>query len=182
MSSLPGWKTVRKCGLLVAALVWGVSGAGWSQTSLPDGEGKEVVETVCTQCHGLFKITDSRFSQSEWQTVVMDMVSNGAPLTDAEVETAVQYLAQNFGEKKASEGASQGASPEGSQTTAPEKVNLNAATAKQLEDSLGLSDTEAQGVVGYREKNGKFVQWEDLKKVSGLDIKKIEAKKDRLAF
>ena len=182
MSCLPGWKTIRQCGLLGAALVWGVAGAGWSQTSLPEGKGKDLVGTACTQCHGLSNLTNSRFSQSEWQTVVMDMVSNGAPLTDGEIETVVQYLAQNFGEKKVPEGASQGASPEGSQTTAPEKVNLNAATAKELEDSLALSDTEAQAVVGYREKNGKFAKWEDLKKVSDLDIKKIEAKKDRLAF
>lgn len=178
MSCLPGWKTIRQCGLLGTALVWGVAGAGWSQTSLPEGKGKKLVETACTQCHGPANVTNSRFSQSEWQTVVTDMVSNGAPLTDSEIETVVQYLAQNFGEKKPSSSAS----PEGSPTTAPEKVDLNAATAKQLEDSLGLSEKEAQAVVGYREKNGKFAKWEDLKKVSGLDIKKIEAKKDRLAF
>jgi len=36
--------------------------------------------------------------------------------------------------------------------------------------------------VHYREQNGKFQSFDDLKKVSGLDLKKIEAKRDRLAY
>ena len=34
----------------------------------------------------------------------------------------------------------------------------------------------------YREKHGKFKTLDDLKKVPGVDAKKLDAKKDRIAF
>ena len=37
-------------------------------------------------------------------------------------------------------------------------------------------------MIAYREKNGLFKSVDDLKKVPGIDAKKIDAKKDRLYF
>jgi DNA uptake protein ComE-like DNA-binding protein len=37
-------------------------------------------------------------------------------------------------------------------------------------------------VIDYREANGKFQALPDLQKVPGMDGKKIEAKKDMIAF
>jgi competence protein ComEA len=45
-----------------------------------------------------------------------------------------------------------------------------------------LTDTEAAAVVDYRKKNGDFKTIDDLKKVPDVDGKKLDAKKDRLAF
>ena len=67
------------------------------QSTLPEGEGKGLVETVCTQCHGLRTITSVKYGLAEWRNVVYDMVSEGAPLVDEEVEIVAQYLAKNFG-------------------------------------------------------------------------------------
>jgi competence protein ComEA len=59
---------------------------------------------------------------------------------------------------------------------------VNQATAAQLESGLGLSTTEAEAVIEYRKKNGDFKSIDDLKKVPDVDAKKLDAKKDRLAF
>ena len=42
--------------------------------------------------------------------------------------------------------------------------------------------SQAAAIIQYREKNGNFKSIEDLKKVPGIDVDKIEAKKDRLTF
>ena len=73
-----------------------------AQSQLPDGKGKDLVETVCTQCHGLESTMDARYTLDEWRNVVYDMVSEGAPLLDDEVEIVAQYLAKNFGSKSSS--------------------------------------------------------------------------------
>jgi competence ComEA-like helix-hairpin-helix protein len=41
---------------------------------------------------------------------------------------------------------------------------------------------ESQAIVTYREANGSFKEWRDLLKVPGLDAKKVEAKKEMMAF
>jgi DNA uptake protein ComE-like DNA-binding protein len=47
---------------------------------------------------------------------------------------------------------------------------------------LKLTAEEAREVIGYRSQNGNFTKLEDFQKVPGLDIKKLEAAKDRLEF
>jgi competence protein ComEA len=59
---------------------------------------------------------------------------------------------------------------------------VNQATAAQLESGLGLTPAEAEAVIDYRKKNGDFKTIDDLKKVPDVDAKKLDAKKDRLAF
>ena len=61
-------------------------------------------------------------------------------------------------------------------------AKANQATAEQFESSLGLSTTEAEAIIDYRKKNGDFKTLDDLKKVPNVDAKKLDAKKDRLAF
>jgi competence protein ComEA len=62
------------------------------------------------------------------------------------------------------------------------KIQVNKATAAQLVNGVGLTETEAAAVVDYRKKNGDFKSIDDLKKVPDVDGKKWEAKKDRLTF
>jgi competence protein ComEA len=59
---------------------------------------------------------------------------------------------------------------------------VNKATASQLASGLGLTTAEAEAVIEYRKKNGDFKTIDDLKKVPEVDAKKLDAKKDRLAF
>lgn len=64
---------------------------------LPEGKGKDLVATVCRQCHGIDATTESRHTLEEWRHVVNDMVSNGAALDEEQAETVAQYLAKYFG-------------------------------------------------------------------------------------
>jgi cytochrome c5 len=66
-------------------------------TTLPEGEGKDLIMRSCNQCHGMDKITGSRKDLKGWQTCVKDMVRLGAKLRPAEQPKVVAYLVKNFG-------------------------------------------------------------------------------------
>jgi hypothetical protein len=69
----------------------------FAQDALPDGEGRDIVEDVCNQCHSLLNITDSKRTTAQWQYVVSQMIAQGAPLEEYEIDTVVSYLSKNFG-------------------------------------------------------------------------------------
>jgi competence protein ComEA len=52
----------------------------------------------------------------------------------------------------------------------------------KLESGLSLARSQAAAIVRYRTQHGDFKSIEDLKRVPGVDVAKIEAKKDRLLF
>jgi len=62
------------------------------------------------------------------------------------------------------------------------KIYINFATAKDLESALEISSSEAEAIVLHRKNKGDFKSIDDLRKVSGLNAARIEAKKDRLVF
>ena len=129
---------------------------------LPEGAGKNTVARLCINCHGAGNFRKARQSRDEWWTTVGDMVDRGAKGTDAELEAVVTYLAENFGTDS--------------------KVNVNSAPMEELKAVLGIPPAQAQAVVAYREANGNFTKWQDLQKVPGIDARKIEEKKERMAF
>jgi len=63
----------------------------------PDGPGKDAFASVCTQCHGLDRITSLKRSAEVWRTTVDEMRGKGASATDQEFTASVNYLAKNFG-------------------------------------------------------------------------------------
>ena len=65
--------------------------------ALPDGDGKQLVATACSQCHGLRQTQILRDGQNGWQEVVDRMVLYGAQLTPAEAATVTHYLAVQLG-------------------------------------------------------------------------------------
>jgi hypothetical protein len=66
---------------------------------LPDGPGKDLLSTVCTQCHTLNRITEKKLSKDEWNDIVDRMASKGAKASDQEFDTIVNYLVKNFGKE-----------------------------------------------------------------------------------
>src|SRR3974390_2601230 len=64
---------------------------------LPDGPGKDAVASVCTQCHGLDRITPLKRSAAAWKETVSAMRAKGADGTDQEFDAIVNYLAKNVG-------------------------------------------------------------------------------------
>ncbi|HWP85410.1 MAG TPA: hypothetical protein VNN17_09485 [Terriglobia bacterium] len=70
-----------------------------SSPGLPEGPGKELVATVCTQCHGLNNVVTLRLTAEEWSGLVNDMIARGAPAFDDQYKTIIQYLSANFGKQ-----------------------------------------------------------------------------------
>jgi competence protein ComEA len=52
-------------------------------------------------------------------------------------------------------------------------ININRATAKQLDALDGVGPVIAQRIVDYRKKNGSFISIDDLQKVSGIGAAKF---------
>jgi cytochrome c5 len=63
---------------------------------LPDGPGKDIVLTVCTQCHDLQRVRRQRSSAEGWAEILDTMLNEGAPLSADEFPVVLRYLARNF--------------------------------------------------------------------------------------
>lgn len=66
-------------------------------STLPDGEGKNMILAKCTECHYLTAITYKRKSIEGWIATVRNMVKLGASVTPQEQELIVEYLSKNLG-------------------------------------------------------------------------------------
>ena len=84
--------------LIVAVLLCAALPA-WSQDPLPEGKGKQAVQTHCVQCHDLGQVTRSGYSQEGWRNNIHMMINVGATLPQDEIEPVIQYLAQHFPER-----------------------------------------------------------------------------------
>ena len=124
---------------------------------LPDGPGKDPLMKICQDCHDLDTVTMDNRTKEGWKKTVAKMIDRGAEGTDEQFEAIVNYLAKNFG-----------------------RINVNKASAAEIASYLDFSAKEAETIVQYREKNGDFKEWRDLKKVDGLDAAKVDAKKDHI--
>lgn len=124
---------------------------------LPDGPGKDALMKICQDCHELDTVTVDNRTREAWKKTVAKMIDRGAEGTDEQFDAIVNYLTKNFG-----------------------RINVNKATAEEIAPYLGFSAKESEAIVQYREKNGAFKDWRDLKKVDGLDAAKVEAQKDHI--
>ena len=97
------------------ALIVGVSVSALSQTNLPEGAGKEIVQNSCSGCHELGRVLRAGYSAQDWQTVVHMMKNVGAQVPDEQLPILVKYLAENFPEKSR---------PQGTVITGPTQVSF----------------------------------------------------------
>ena len=157
---------LRMClalGLAAAGSLAGVGGTrARAQDPFPDGPGKDVTVRICGTCHPSARGAAVRLTREGWQDVIAKMVSLGARGTDEELAAVLDYLATNFKED------------------APKPVNMNTASAIDLESVAGLLRREAASVIAYRAKHGPCKTLDDLKKVPGVDFRKLDKRRDRL--
>jgi cytochrome c5 len=64
---------------------------------LPDGQGKNLVETRCNLCHDLERIVTVTRHKGDWPITVANMVARGATASPDEAQTITDYLTTNFG-------------------------------------------------------------------------------------
>jgi mono/diheme cytochrome c family protein len=86
-------KTVLWIGLTA---VWAAAAFAAGQ-ELPEGDGKQVLEVICSSCHNLDRITSKNYDKDAWEGIVTSMKDKGAELTDEDIAVLVDYLAKNFG-------------------------------------------------------------------------------------
>ncbi|MGG6431164.1 helix-hairpin-helix domain-containing protein [Anoxybacillus sp. D401a] len=60
------------------------------------------------------------------------------------------------------------------------KVNINTATAEQLQTLQGIGPAKAAAIIAYREEHGPFQKAEDLLNVSGIGQKSLEKIKQQI--
>jgi len=82
--------------LLLSAVVLCFVFPARSQIQLPDGNGKQDLERVCTLCHELDELSKVNFSPADWGYLVERMVAYGAPLPKDRVPVVAEYLARAF--------------------------------------------------------------------------------------
>lgn len=63
---------------------------------LPDGPGKAIYLRACGTCHVAEMVLGRAMSRDQWGTLVADMVTKGAKISDADFPAIVDYLAQSF--------------------------------------------------------------------------------------
>jgi competence protein ComEA len=59
---------------------------------------------------------------------------------------------------------------------------VNTASAQEIQDGLKISDQDARQIVAWRERHGKFKNFEEVRKVPGLDAARIADKRGWMAF
>jgi competence protein ComEA len=150
------------CLLFVAASLAFALAADDEAKDLPDGPGKDLVAKVCIDCHTAATFRKARLSEDEWIDKVGDMVDRGAQADEKQQSEIVAYLVHNFGK-----GA---------------KVNMNTAPHSELMVVLGFTVDESKALVEYRTGHAPFKEWGDVLKVAGVESKKVEAQKDKMAF
>jgi len=155
-------KSLAKFALAFGCLV---SAAQAQSLKLPEAPGKAVTQKVCGTCHGAELMIGRQETREVWGAIVGDMVQRGAKGSEDEFYDVVDYLSANF-----------------SPTSPVTKVNVNQATSQDLQTTLNLPVKQADAIVQQRKEKGDFKSIADLQKVPGLDQKKIEANKKRLAF
>jgi cytochrome c5 len=69
-----------------------------STITLPNGAGKELVETRCVACHDLERVATIKRDKRYWAPLVADMMMRGAPVSSEEAQIIVAYLTAQFGE------------------------------------------------------------------------------------
>lgn len=139
---------------------------------LPEGEGKDLMVTQCTNCHTLEKIVTQRRTVEEWADTVYDMIGRGAMIFVEEADAIANYLGKSLGPEASS--AAAGVAPAHSPQPNSPKLNLQTASTEELVEILKLDARLAREIVAYREEHGTFKTLKDLEKIPGVDTNLIE--------
>ena len=147
------------CALAIGcSLILSVGAATGSNQASGSQNGEEVFLNRCSTCHGTERALVAPRTRKGWENVLAEMVNNGAQLEAGESEVIVTFLTERHG-----------------------LVNVNTAAAEELV-ALGLSEKDAGTIVSYRTDKGPFADFAALRGVPGLDVDRLDAARDRVAF
>ncbi len=166
------------CSLLFLFLTFSTSAVPGSQSeewtsSLPPGEGRELLGALCTSCHDLQKIVAQRKDRNVWQQTVHSMLpSDQVEYITDELEIVVDYLAKYLGPLvPAHETLQSDPDLKASYTRGEIEsiININTAPPDQLLRLPGITEILAEQIVEYRTAHGEFKSIEELKEMETVD-------------
>ena len=132
------------------------------RVQLPDAPGKDETVRLCGTCHEPQRAAAVRLTREGWQDTIAKMVALGAKGSDEEFAKVLDYLAEHF------------------KGEAVRPLNLNTATAVELESIGGMLRKESAAWIAHRKASGPCKSLDDLKKIPGVPFKKIDDRRDRL--
>src|SRR5262245_43716328 len=121
-------------------------------------DGEETFLNRCGACHGAERALVAPRTKKGWEAVLAEMANIGAQLEPGDQETILAFLTDRHG-----------------------LVNVNAANAEALV-ALGLSRKDADTIGSYRTDHGPFADFAALQRVPGLDVDRLNAVRERVAF
>lgn len=135
------------------------SGIAPAPHTFPDAPGKDTVQMACSACHSPDYLTDTVRNPKGWSDIFEMMLAYGATATDAEWIQIKGYILGQIAQ-----------------------IEVNKATADDLQKLFEVDAPLATAIVDTRTANGNFKTIDDVKKVPGLDAKKVDYRKNRLEF
>jgi len=142
--------------MLAAASV--IAQAPPQETTTQD-PGEPMFTATCSKCHTPERILAVRRTRTDWEGILEKMTKLGAPVTDENYDTLMDYLLRRNG-----------------------KVNINRADSKEIALIVNLSAADADTIVKYRTDHGDFADYDALAKVPGIDLKKLEQHRDAISY
>ena len=82
--------------LLMGVLLASCSGSASTSPRGGSSGGQALMQSRCTVCHSLTRITSAHMTADQWKTTVDQMINRGAQLNPQEEQTLITYLAQNY--------------------------------------------------------------------------------------
>lgn len=142
--------------ILMTIAAAAVAFAAGQEAQLPDGEGKKILDSVCTACHGLEGVLKLRLTKDEWKELVLTMIGHGAELKDEQTTVLVDYLTTNLGPKDA-DAAKDGAQPSGSEGKTILESSCTSCHSLDLVAGKELTKEEWEGIVASMKAMGAEV-------------------------
>ena len=62
----------------------------------PGAGGQMLLESRCTECHGLGRVSSFNGSADDWTAVIERMMRKGSQLSETEKEVLINYLAETY--------------------------------------------------------------------------------------
>lgn len=106
---------------------------------------------------------------------------NGVNLAQRVEDQMVIYV-PTIGEEATSVNTTSSLGNSGGTVAQDGKININQATAAELETITGIGPSKANAILQYREENGTFKSIEELKNISGIGDKTFEKLKDEITI
>ncbi len=131
---------------------------------LVEGPGMTETDKNCKSCHEIERSISLRQDIHGWNQTIAKMVGFGMKSPERELAVVAEYLAKHY------------------PADALPPLNVNTASAIELESRLSMKRSESAKFLEFRDKVGKIKTFAQLKEAPGINPEKVEQKKDQIVF